>query len=906
MATPLLQTKLNIPHSQPNLISRPRLIKHLEGGLSRKLTLVSSPAGFGKTTLLSEWIHKCGRPAAWISLDQADNDPSRFLKYFITALQKNEAEIGEGILNALQSSQLPKTDILLTGLLNEITEMTQPFVIILDDYHVITEPTIQEMLTFILENQPPQMHLVISSRADPPWPLARLRARGELVEIRTGELRFTTDEAATFLNSVMGLKLAPQEVASLEGLTEGWIAGLQMAALSMRGRKDVSGFIESFSGSHRFILDYLVEEVLDQQSLTIQEFLLKTSILESLSGPLCDAVTDREDSQTTLTQLEQANLFLVPLDEERRWYRYHHLFADLLRIRLEHTQPEQTPTLHRRASQWFEQNGLIAEAVSHALEGNDYERVVNLLTGNALAMMDHGELITLVGWLEALPEEVVRSQPWLCVAHAWALVHAGELDAVEPLLQAAEKALDAFNEHAEIPAIPAPGTQAQVSRAESQHIAGHVAAIRAYVRTLRGDMSRVQELAHEALERLPEGDWMARSWAATLLASAFRYGGDLPAAAQALTEALAISQTAGDSNIAANVLCDLAELQVVQGQLHKAAATCQDALEHSHGYARRGGRQLPIIGHAYTRMSVVLREWNDLEAAVRYAREGLELGKQWGQVAVLLHGYGEVARALQAIGDMDGALEAIQKARHITSDVSTWFVARASSWDARLRLAQGDVAAASRWAQESGLGVDDELSFQRYEEYRTLARFCVAQGRVDEALRLLARLLNVAETAGATGYMIEILVLKAMAHQIQGEMEQAITALERALTLAEPEGYVRTFIDEGSSMGKLLRQATARGIALGYVGKLLTALEKGTKGKRHLGKAFPASMVEPLSKRELEVLRLLKTHLSSTDIADELTISVNTVRTHIKSIYSKLNVHSRQDAVQRAQELELL
>ena len=351
MSTPLLQTKLYIPHSQPNLISRPRLIKHLEDGLSRKLTLVSSPAGFGKTTLLSEWIHKCGRSAAWISLDQGDNDPSRFLKYFITALQKNEAEIGEGILSALQSSQHPKTDILLTGLLNDITEMTQPFIIVLDDYHVITEPTIQEMLSFILENQPPQIHLVISSRADPPWPLARLRVRGELAEIRTRDLRFTTDEAATFLNNVMGLKLSPQEVALLEGLTEGWIAGLQMAALSMRGRKDVSGFIESFSGSHRFILDYLVEEVLDQQSHTIQEFLLKTSILESLNGPLCDAVTDREDSQMTLTQLEQANLFLVPLDNERRWHRYHHLFADLLRIHLEHTQPEHTPTLHRRASE---------------------------------------------------------------------------------------------------------------------------------------------------------------------------------------------------------------------------------------------------------------------------------------------------------------------------------------------------------------------------------------------------------------------------------------------------------------------------------------------------------------------------------------------------------------------------
>jgi LuxR family maltose regulon positive regulatory protein len=873
------------------------LIKHLEDGLSRKLTLVSSPAGFGKTTLLSEWIHKCGRPAAWISLDQGDNDPARFLKYFITALQKNEAEIGEGIISALQSSQLSKTDILLTGLLNEIADLTQPFVIVLDDYHVITEPTIQEMLTFILENQPPQMHLVISSRADPPWPLARLRARGELAEIRTGDLRFTTDEAATFLNNVMGLKLSSQDVASLEGLTEGWIAGLQMAALSMRGRKDVSGFIESFSGSHRFILDYLVEEVLDQQSLTIQEFLLKTSILESLSGSLCDAVTDRADSQTTLTQLEQANLFLVPLDDERRWYRYHHLFADLLRIRLEHTQAEQTPTLHHRASQWFEQHGLIAEAVSHALEANDFERVVRLLAGNALAMIYHGELRTLVSWLEAIPDEVVRSQPWLNIAHAWTLAYAGKFDAIGPLLKETEKALVGFNEHIE---------GLILSEVECQRIVGHITIIRTYIAALRGDSSRAAKLACEALKHLPGDDLMVRGYIMTLLGAVLRTSGDFIAAAEASTKAIAISQAAGDSHLSAVVLCDQAALHYSQGQLHKTAATCRDAQQISDKYAGQSGRPLPVMGYAYIRLSAVLREWNDLETATRYAGAGLELCQQWGQADFLVYSYIELAKVLQATGDIDGALEAIQKGKRIASNVPPWPGFPVAAQQARLWLAQGKLGDVSYWVQESGLRIDDRISFQYLFRYIILARVLIAQGVFDEAAGLLSRLLEVAETARAMGYVIEILVLQALALQAQGKTDRALTSLERALSLAEPEGYVRTFINEGAPMGKLLRQATARGIAVGYIGKLLTALEKEIKGKRQFGNAFPASMVEPLSVRELEVLRLLKTHLSSTDIAEELTISVNTVRTHIKSIYSKLNVHSRQDAVQRAQELELL
>jgi LuxR family maltose regulon positive regulatory protein len=897
VSTPLLQTKLYIPPSQPNLISRPRLIKHLEDGLNHKLTLISAPAGFGKTTLLSEWIHECRRPAAWISLNQGDNNPARFLKFFITALQKNVDDISEGIISALLTSQPEETDILLTGLLNEIAEMIQPFIIVLDDYHVITEPIIQEMLTFIVENQPPQMHLVISGRADPPWPLARLRVRGELMEIRTHDLRFTEDEAATFLNIVMGLKLSPQEISSLEDLTEGWIAGLQMAALSMRGRKDVSRFIRSFSGSHRFILDYLVEEVLDQQTSTIQEFLLKTSILDRLSGPLCDAVTCSEDSQSTLTHLEQANLFLISLDDERCWYRYHHLFADLLRVRLEQAQLERMPILHRRASMWFEQNNLIAEAVSHALEGNDYERVVNLLAGNALAMIYHGELRTLVSWLERLPEEALSPPLWLNIAHAWTLAYAGKFDTIESLLRKTEKALVGFDEHRE---------GFILSEVENQRIVGHIAIIRTYTAALRGDNSCAVDLAFEALKHLPADDLMVRGYIMTLLGAVLRSSGDLVGATEASSKAIAISQTAGDHHLSAVVLCDLAALHYTLGQLHKSAATCKEAEQISDKYAAQSGRLLPVIGYAYTRLSAVLREWNDLEKATHFAGEGLELCKQWGQADFLVSSYIEVAKVLQANGDIDGAYEAILNGKRIASTVSPWHGFHVEAQQVRLWLAHGNLENVSCWVQESGLRIDDRLSYQYLFRYIVLTRVLIAQGEFDQAAGLLPRLLEVAETARAMSYMIEILVLQAMSLQAQGKIDLALTPLERALALAEPEGFERTFIDEGIPMGVMLRQAVVQEIAVGYAEKLLSALDLETKDRLGPRSASHESMVEPLSERELEVLRLLKTHLSSTAIAEELTISVNTVRTHIKNIYSKLNVHNRQEAVQRAQEIELL
>jgi LuxR family maltose regulon positive regulatory protein len=914
LVAPLLSTKLYIPPVRPDLVSRPRLIERLNEGLDRKLTLISAPAGFGKTTLLSEWVAGMDRPVAWVSLDKGDDELTRFWAYLITALQRVQPDTGQTALSALRSRQPPLMEPLLTGLINEIATTSPPFVLILDDVHVIANQQIHDGLTFLLDNLPPQMYLVLSSRSDPPWPFARLRARGEMTELRASDLRFSEGEAAAFLNHVMKLGLSAEDVAALEARTEGWIVGLQMAALSMRGRKDGSAFIAALTGTHRFILDYLVEEVLDQQSPAVQEFLLQTSILERLTAPLCDAVTDGQDSQAILIQVEQANLFLVPLDDERRWYRYHRLFVDLLRSRLERTHTDQVPVLHRRASEWYGDNRLIPEAVKHALAAGDVERTARLVEGNALAMVDHGELTTLLGWLAALPEDVVRSRPWLCIAHAWALAFAGRLDAVEPLLEDAQKAL---------PTVPRSGLDepregppSVLSEGEVQRIAGHVAAIRAYVAALGGDMAHAAALCRLALVHLPEEDSTTRGFAAGLLSTTLRWSGDLVAATQAAAEAVAAAGATGDSIAALGALTTAAALQSAQGQLHKALATCRDVLALADQSLRQGGQPLPVAGEAHVLISTVLRERNELQAALRHARQALELYERWGWAEGLAFGYRTLASALQAIGDVDGAREATQKARQAARDISPWFDAHMAAMEAKIRLALGDVAAASRWMQQSGLRADGELHFRHLSTYVTLARVLIAQGGLDEASELLARLLAMTEAAAASTTLIQILVLQAIILQAQGEMEEAVTVLERALTLAEPEGYVRTFIEEGAPMGMLLRQAQARGIQSNCVRKLLAALEAETQDQRplHLTKTAPPSLVhrpssplvEPLTERELEVLRLLPTRLSSTEIAEQLYVSVHTVRSHIKSIYAKLNVHRRIDAIQRAKDLGML
>jgi len=899
MPNPLLRTKFYVPPARPEWVSRPRLLAMLDGGLNCKLTLLSAPAGFGKTTLLAAWRGAQGSasaapparasrsqdasslslPAAvaWLSLDEEDNDPVRFWTHFITALRESPAALGKVALATLDAPQPPPIQVLVSNLLNEILETTTPLLVILEDLHFIDDPQVHESLTFLLDQLPPYIHLVVSSRSDPPWPLARLRAQGEMVELRARDLRFTLAEATAFLNDWMGLDLSDEEIAALESHTEGWVAGLQLAAISMQGRNP-NAFIRAFRGSHRFILDYLIEEVLDRQGADRQAFLLQTAILERMAAPLCDALLDTPppSSQQALAYLESHNLFLVSLDDERRWYRYHHLFAELLRTQLEQRSPDLVPLLHRRASAWYEQQGLIAEAVSHALAVQDMERVARLLDRNALAVVNHGESATLLRWLGELPAEVVQTHPWLCVAHAWTLVYAGQLPAAAPLLHAAERSLAAKT----------------VSLEEAQHIAGHIAAIRSYIVYLEGKWGTAAELARQALHDLSLEDAAARGFAATTLSTALRLQGNLEAASAALAEAVQRSRGGQDSHVAVTALAGLAGLQTVQGQLHKAAATCREALQLADEHYRQSGRYLPAAGAAHARMSVVQCEWNNLQAAIAHAREGMERSRQGG----LAEGWADnacyLAVALQAAGDTEGANQALQEARQLASRLSDWYVATLDAYEIGIRLDQGNLPAAVRLTQH------------RTGPSLLVARVRVAQGRWGQALRMLERLERAYEDEGATQYWIQSLVLQAVAWQGQGEIERALGVLERVLLVTEHKGHIRSFIRLGPPMGQLLHLAAAQGIAVGYVGQLLAALAE----RAAPGPADPAAAVlaEPLSERELDVLRLLGTHLSAPEIARELTIAASTVRSHIKSIYGKLQVHSRDEAVVRARELYLL
>ena len=920
METPLLQTKLYIPQPRSELVSRSRLIERLNDGLQRELILISAPAGFGKTMLIADWGSQIADRAAtqsdiklaWLSLDKSDNDPVRFLTYFVAALQSTKITMRNGALGMLRSPQPPPIEAILTALINEIATIPGSIVLVLDDYHVIDAQPIHNALTFLLEHQPPQLHLVIATREDPLLPLARLRVRGQLTELRAIDLRFTSSEVAKFLNQVMALNLSAEDIAALENRTEGWIAGLQLAAISMQGLEDTAGFIKSFTGSHHFILDYLIEEVLEQQSEGVQTFLLQTAVLDRLTGPLCDAVcsvgtaTGQGNGQATLELLEHANLFIVSLDEERRWYRYHHLFADLLRQRLSQTHPDSILTLHNRASEWYEQNGFIDEAIEYALRAEHFERVVQLIDREAEAVWMRGEHTKLRHWLDRLPVEWTFSKPQLCIFYAWSLFATGRQDAAEQSLGAAEKALDLHSGYAGETSLIKAGDQP--SGPDRVKLQGRIAATRAFMAFFRGDVSGIVQHARQAIEYLPEQDLTWRGTATTALADAHIIKGDMTAAYQAQVEAVKASRAAGNIYMSLIANLKLAITLRQQGQLQRAIEICRQQMKFA---GENGLSQTIVVGWLLAIWGEVLAELNDLDTALHQTKKGVELTRHGGDVAMLGWNYLCLTRVLFSSGDIAGAEETIQELEHIAreTDIPPWVMNLLATWQARIWLAQGKLNAASQWVQERGLNADrDPTLLYEMDINMLLARVLIAQGQLDETITLLQRLLITAKAAGRTSRVIEILILQALTLQSQEDTDQAVAALTEALSLAEPGGFIRIFVDEGLPMSRLLYEALHSGIAPDYVRRLLAAFsiaepEQPAPSKTQTPKS---ELVEPLSERELEVLQLIAEGLTNQEIACRLFLTLNTVKVHTRNIYGKLDAHSRTQAVARAKVLGIL
>jgi LuxR family transcriptional regulator, maltose regulon positive regulatory protein len=908
MGSPLLETKLYVPRPRRGLVARSRLMERLGRGAESKLTLVSAPVGFGKSTLVAEWLAAApagGPSAAWLSLDAADSQPGSFWSYLIAALQTVAPGVGSSALALLQGPQPPPIVAILAPLLNDLGAVQGDVLLVLDDYHLVDAHEVDEGMAFLLERLPPRIHLVITTRADPALPLARLRGRGELVEIRAADLRFTPDEAAAYLNETMGLDLPAPAIAALAGRTEGWIAALQLAALSIQGRDDVAGFIAGFSGDDRYVVDYLVEEVLLRQPEPVRNFLLQTSILGLLTGPLCDAVTGLDDGKAMLEALDRKNLFLVPLDDRRRWYRYHQLFADVLRARLLDEQPGRVSELHRRAGAWCEQNGDRSAAIRHAIDGGDFDRAATLVELAIPVMTQLRQEANLRPWLEALPDEAVRVRPVLSDAYAGSRLVRGEVEGVERRLRDAERWLGAVGGSGDSSAAAAAPAGPMVVADETafRHLPGSIAVHRAGLALIQGDVAGTVAHARRALDLVGEEDHLSRGGAAGLLALASWTIGDLEEAARWYAAAMANLEMAGHLSDVIGCALALADIRLAQGRLGEALRILERGLTLANG---QGGHVLRGAADMHVGISAILRERDDLEGAGRHLLLAEDLGDENGLPQNCYRS--RVARAAiqQAQGDLDGALERLIEAERLyvgdfSPDVCPVAAVKARAWIKQDR--QGD---AFDWARERGLSADDELGYVREFEHVTLARILLARGGRDDGsarrgMALLERLLRAADAGGRTASVIEILVLQAVGHQARGDVRAALVPLQRALALAEPEGYVRIFADEGAPMAALLEATARQSIAPSYVRRLLSAL--GHVGARATAKQ---PLVEPLSERELDVLRLLAGDLDGPGIAAELVVSLNTVRSHTKSIYSKLEVSSRREAVRRTAELGLL
>lgn len=876
MSTPILATKLYIPSPRPKVVFRSRLIEKLNEGLGqnlgfgRKVTLVSAPAGFGKTTLVSEWIVGCERPAAWLSLDEGDSNLPRFLTYFIAALQTVFPSVGEGVMAVLQSTPSPPIESNLTTLLNEIAGVPDNFLLVLDDYHMVEAKAVDEVLTFLLDHLPPQMHLVITTREDPNLPLARLRVRGQLTELRATDLRFTPAETAAFLNEAMGLNLSETDVAALEARTEGWIAGLQLAALSIQGHQDdAASFINAFTGSHRFVLDYLVEEVLHQQSESVQKFLLQTAVLNQFTGPLCNALTGDNNGQEILESLERTNLFLVSLDNERRWYRYHHLFAELLQQRLQQSTEEgDIVELHVQASQWYEANGLELEAFHHAAAANDVARALRLVEGKGLPLYFRGEATPVRHWLESLPAAEFEARPELWVTYASVLTLTGRLQAnIEEILQAAEAALPD----------PAPDEK-------TADLHGQIAANRAMLGVVKNEVESIISQSQRALALLHPDNAPMRTTTTWTLGYAYQVQGNRAAATEAYAETIAQSRKSGNimTEIAATTC--VGQIQETETRLHQAAESFQRILH------LMGDPPWPAACEACVGLARIHYQWNDLEAAEQYGQQGLALARQLENVDTPAACGVLLARVKLAQGDVAGALATLAEAdQFVRQHHFEHWVGAVTAVRIQTLLHQGNLAAAAELAESQNLPLSQ-------------ARIHLAQDDPDAALVKLEPVRQQAEANDWADERLQAMVLQVLAYDAAGESGKAVQLLGEALALAMPGGLLRLFVDEGQPMAALLREVAKQGVVPAFVQQLLAAFGETAVTQPQTTQLLP----DPLSDRELDVLRLLETDLTGPEIARELMVSLNTMRTHTKNIYSKLGVNSRRTAVRRAEELNLL
>lgn len=885
MSGDLLQTKLYTPRLRPSLVPRPRLIEILNQGLAGKLTLISAPAGFGKTTLVSSWIDalqtesedSSPMPIAWLSLDENDGAPALFFSYIIAALQRVDPHIGESALPLLQASPLPLSSV-LTTLLNDIAAQPDPLMLMLDDYHVVEARPIDEALAFLLDHLPPQLHLVITTREDPNLPLARLRARGLLTELRAADLRFTVAETAVFLRQAMGLDLTEGQIAALEARTEGWIAGLQMAALSMRGQEDVSGFIRSFTGSHRFVLDYLMEEVLHQQPAHVQAFLLKTAVLNRLTGSLCDALTGEKNGQEILESLERANLFLVPLDNERHWYRYHHLFAELLRQISPSSEETHERGLHIRASQWYEANGLELEAFHHAAAANDVDRAVRLIEGDGVPLHFRGAVIPVLNWLASLPKPVLDTRPLLWVTYASVLLFVGQNTIVEPKLEAAEAAI-----------AEAVGADAEPDD-DMRDLIGRIATMRATIAIARNDLDAIIEQSHRARSYLHPDNVPYRTAVNWTLGYAYQVQGDRKAASQTYNEIIATAEAFGDSIYLIAAFTSLGQIQESDLQLSPAASSYRRVLQLA------GEPPQPIACEAHLGLARLHYQWNDLDAAQQHGQKSLQLVQQIESIDTFVSYKVFQARLLLAHGDVSAADAVIQEAEAYVRQHDFMFrMADVAAVQVIVLLHQGKLAAAT------GLAQTYDLPLSR-------ARVHLAQGDPGKALAVLEPASQEAEDKRWADERFEVLTLQAMAYWAQGEKNTAVERLAEALALAKPGGFIRLFVDEGVSMARLLYEALARDIEPTYVRRLLAAFPVADT-KQAPSLPLPeseADFVEPLSERELEVLQLIAEGLTNQEVANRLYLSLHTVKVHARNIYAKLDVRNRTEAVAKGRSLGIL